>query len=48
MAEFWIPRGKHKFFFLGLSSSDELEESQWGHVGKHVFYDFFAIFQNSG
>ena len=48
MAEIWIPRGKHKIFSLRLSLPDELQESQWGHVGKHIFKDFSVIFQNSG
>ena len=37
-----------KFFTLRLSKPDELQESQWGHVRKHIFNDFFSVFQNSG
>ena len=38
MAEIWIPRGKHEIFSLKLSQPDELQESHWGHVGKHQMW----------
>ena len=46
MAEIWILRIKHEIFSLRLSSLDELQESQWGHVDKHSFKDFFSDFEN--
>ena len=48
MAEIWILRGKHEIFSLRLSYPDELQEPQWGHVDKHIFQNFFSVFQNSG
>ena len=37
MAEIWILKGKHEIFFLRFSLPDELQELQWGHVGKLIF-----------
>ena len=36
MAEIWILRGKHEIFFLRFFLPDELQELQWGHVGRRV------------